>query len=206
MTKRVASKYKISRRLGVNLWGRGKDPFERKNYGPGQHGPLARRRATSDYGVQLMAKQKLKGYYANISEKQFRNIFKEASRMKGDAGENLIALLESRLDIAIYRMNFVPTVFAARQFVGHKHVKVNGRIVNVPSYRLKPGDVIEVKEKSRQMPLVIEASQEPDRDIPSYYDVSLKDFKGTFVRAPKTDEVPYPVQMETNLVIEYYSR
>lgn len=206
MSKRISSKYKISRRLGVNLWGRDKDPFERKNYVPGQHGPVGRRRAPSDFGTQLNAKQQLKGYYGNISEKQFRTIFKQAANMKGDTGENLIGLLERRLDIVVYRMNFVPTVFAARQFVNHKHILVNGKAVNIPSYRLNPGDVIEVKEKSKQIPIVIEASQSPERDLPDYLDADLKALKGTFVRVPLLEEVPYPVKMEPNLVIEFYSR
>ncbi len=206
MTKRTESKYKISRRLGVNLWGRGKDPFEKKNYVPGQHGPLGRRRMPSDYGTQLSAKQKLKGYYANISEKQFRRIFEEADNGKGDTGENLIGLLERRLDITIYRMNFVPTVYAARQFVSHKHVLVNGKTVNIPSYRLKVGDVVEVKEKSQNIPMAIEASSSPEKDIPEYLDVDVKKFKGTYVRVPQVDEVPYPVSMEPNLVVEFYSR
>lgn len=206
MTKRTNAKYKISRRLGVNLWGRGKDPFEVKNYIPGQHGPTGRRRMPSDFGTQLFAKQKLKGYYANISEKQFRRIFDEASRRKGDTSEHLIGLLESRLDTMVYRMNFVPTMFAARQFVSHKHVKVNGQTVNIPSYRLKPGDVIEVKEKSRQIPMVVESTQSPERDVPDYVEADLKQLKGKFVRVPQFEEVPYPVHMEPNLVIEFYSR
>lgn len=206
MTKRTNSKYKISRRLNVNLWGRDKDPFNTKNYVPGQHGPTGRRRMASDYGNQLRAKQMLKGYYGNISEKQFRGIFQEAANKRGDTSAHLIGLLESRLDIIVYRMNFVPTVFSARQFVNHKHVKVNGKVVNIPSYRVKEGDVIEVKEKSRQVPMAIEASQNPERDIPGYLDVNTKDFKGKFVRIPKIDEVPYPVKMEPNLVTEFYSR
>ena len=206
MSKRNSAKYKISRRLGESLWGRDKDPFNRKNYVPGQHGPLGRRRMASDFGTQLMAKQKLKGYYGNISEKQFRRIFKEAANTKGDTGENLIGLLERRLDAVIYRAGFVPTVFAARQFISHKHVQVNGQTVNIPSYRVKEGDVIQVKEKSRQIPMVIETTQTPERDAPEYLDVSLKDCKATFKRTPKPDEVPYPVNMETNLVIEFYSR
>lgn len=206
MTKRNASKYKISRRLGVNLWGRDKDPYEKKNYVPGQHGPLGRRRMPSDFGTQLNAKQQLKGYYGNISEKQFRNIFKEAANMKGDTGENLIGLLERRLDIAIFRMNFVPTVFAARQFISHKHILVNGKVVNIPSYRLNIGDVIEVREKSRKVPMVIEASENPERDVPDYLTVDTKGLKGTYNRVPGLEEVPYPVKMEPNLVIEFYSR
>ncbi len=205
MTKRTNSKYKISRRLGESLWGRDKDPQNRKNYAPGQHGML-RKRIPSDFGTQLSAKQKLKGYYGNISEKQFRSIFKEAVRRKGDTGENLVGLLEQRLDIVVYRMNLVPTVFAARQFVNHKHILVNGKSVNIPSYRLKIGDIVEVREKSRKVPMVIEATQNPERDIPDYIEASLKEMKGRLVRIPKFEEVPYPVKMEPNLVIEFYSR
>ncbi len=206
MSNRSSSKYKISRRLGVNLWGRGKDPFDSKNYPPGQHGPLGRRRMPSDYGLQLMAKQKLKGYYGNISEKQFRKIFQEAARRKGDTGENLVGLLEQRLDMVAYRMNFVPTVFAARQLVSHKHVLVNGKTVNIPSYRVKEGDVVEVKEKSRQIPMVLEAMKNPEKDVPEYLEVDSPMYKGSFVRVPAFDEIPYAVQMEPNLVIEFYSR
>lgn len=206
MSNRVTAKYKISRRLGVNLWGRGKDAFDAKNYPPGQHGPLGRRRMPSDYGLQLMAKQKLKGYYGNISEKQFRKIFKEAARRKGDTGENLVGILEQRLDAVVYRMNFVPTVFGARQLVNHKHVLVNGKCVNIPSYVVKPGDVVEVKEKSKNIPMVQQAQQNPERAIPEYLEVDSASFKGTFGRVPSFDEIPYPVQMEPNLVIEFYSR
>lgn len=206
MSKRIAAKYKVSRRWGLNIWGRGKDPFERKNYRPGQHGPVGRGGVLSDFGVQLRAKQVLKGYYGNISEKQFRSLFQKASAMKGDAGENFVGLLERRLDAVVYRMNFVPTVFAARQFVSHKHVLVNGKAVNIPSYQVKEGDVIEVREKSRQIPMVIEASTQPERDIPSYLEVDVKSLKGTFARTPNSEEVPYPFSPEVNLVIEYYSR
>jgi len=206
MSKRSSKKYKISRRLGVNLWGRDKDPYERRNYGPGQHGPVSGRRLPSDYGKQLNAKQQLKGYYGNISEKQFRKVFKEAAKKRGDAGENFIGLLETRLDIAIYRMNFVPTVFSARQFVNHKHVTVNGIYVNIPSYRLKDGDVIEVKESSKQIPMVIAASEAQEREVPEYLECDIKNRKGKFIRIPTSAEVPYPVNMEVNLVIEFYSR
>lgn len=206
MGKRLSSKYKISRRLGASLWGRAKDPTNKRDYGPGQHGPL-RRRKSSDYGLQLKEKQKLKGYYGNISEKQFRKIYTEATRRKGDTVENLVGLLEQRLDIIIYRMNFVPTVFAARQCVNHGHIKVNGARVNIPSYRVQPGDVIEVKEgKSREMPMVLQATQSPEKDVPEYMESDPKTFKGTYIRVPKLMEIPYPVVMEPNLVIEYYSR
>jgi small subunit ribosomal protein S4 len=205
MSKRLSSKYKINRRLGENLWGRPKSPVNSRSYGPGQHGPN-RRKKTTDFGVQLNAKQKLKGYYGNIGERQFRNIFKEASRLSGDTSENLIGLLEKRLDAVVYRMKFVPTVFAARQFVSHGHVLVNGKKTNIPSYRLQEGDVIEVRERSRTINMVLEATQSGERDVPDYLDVDHKTMKGKFIRAPKFEDVPYPVQMEPNLVIEFYSR
>lgn len=205
MSKRIASKYKIDRRLGVNLWGRAKSPFNRRNYGPGQHGQNRRKKPT-DFGTQLFAKQKLKGYYGNISEKQFVRYFKEADRRKGDTSQNLIEILERRLDAVIYRCKFVPTVFAARQFVSHGHVKVNGRRVNIPSYMVKDGDVIEVREKSREMAMVLEALVSPEREVPDYLDLDPKKLTATYVRGPKLEDVPYPVQMEPNLVIEFYSR
>lgn len=205
MSKRQSSKYKISRRLGVNLWGRAKDPINDHDYPPGQHGAMARRK-TSDYGIQLREKQKLKGYYGNITEKQFRRIYAEAVRRKGDTGENLVGLLESRLDAAVYRLNFVPTVFAARQFVNHGHVLVNGKRVTIPSYRLKPGDTIQVREKSRQIPMFLETQQNPEREMPEYYSCDTGEARGTFQRMPKLVEIPYPMVIEPNFVIEYYSR
>ena len=204
MSKRIRSKYKINRRLGVNLWGRPKSPVNNRDYGPGQHG--RRRSKPTDYGTQLMAKQKLKGYYGNISEKQFRKYYAEAVRRKGDTSENLIGILESRLDAVVYRMKFVPTVFASRQFVNHGHVMVNGKRVNIPSYMVKEGDVVEIKNGSEVIPMVIEAMNSSERETPDYMDVDVKKGKGSFVRVPKLEDVPYPVQMEPNLVIEFYSR
>lgn len=205
MSKRVNAKYKISRRLGVSLWGRDKDPFNKRAYAPGQHGQ-ARRKKQSDFGNQLFEKQKIKGYYGNISEKQFRNIYAEAVRRRGDTGENLIGLLESRLDAVVYRLNLVPTVFAARQLISHKHIMVNGKKTNVPSYRLKEGDVIEVREKSRQHPVILESLQHPERNVPEYIEFDEAALKAKFTRMPKLMEVPYPVIMQPNLVIEFYSR
>ncbi|MBM3597237.1 MAG: 30S ribosomal protein S4 [Alphaproteobacteria bacterium] len=204
MSKRQESKYKVNRRLGVNLWGRPKSPLNRREYGPGQHGQ--RRKKPSDFGVQLQAKQKLKAYYGNIGERQFRRLYEEADRRKGDTGENLIALLERRLDAVVYRMKFVPTVFAARQFVSHGHVRVNGKRVNIGSYQVKDGDNIEVMGKAKELALVLEASQSPERDVPDYLQVDHKAMKGSFVRAPQLADVPYPVTMEPNLVVEFYSR
>ncbi len=205
MSKRSSVKYKISRRIGQSLWGRPKDPSNRRSYGPGQHG-AARKRKLSDFGTQLLAKQKLKGYYGNMTERQFRKIYQEAVRIKGDTSENLVGLLERRLDAVLYRMCIVPTVFASRQFINHGHVKVNGKRVKIPSYRVCAGDVIEIKEKSRQIPMVLEAIQSPERDVPDYMQVDVANFKGTFLRVPKFQEIPYPVQMEPNLVVEFYSR
>lgn len=204
MTKRVESKYKINRRLGVNLWGRSKSPIVKREYGPGQHGQ--RRKKPSDFGVQLMAKQKLKGYYGNISEKQFHKYYAEAVRRKGDTSENLIELLERRLDAVCYRMKFAMTPFAARQFVSHGHLLVNGKKVNIPSFIVRDGDVIEVKDKSKQLAVVLDAAQSTERDVPEYLEVDHRAMKGRFARAPKLTDVPYPVQMEPNLVVEYYSR
>ena len=205
MTKRISSKYKIDRRMGENIWGRPKSPVNKRDYGPGQHGQRRRGKVT-DYGLQLRAKQKLKGYYGSITEKQFKSIYKEAVRLKGDTSENLIGLLERRLDAIVYRAKFVPTVFAARQFVNHGHVKVNGKRVNIPSYRCKDGDVVEVKEKSRDLAIVIEATQSAERDVPDYLDVDHSKLTAKFVRVPGLSDVPFPVVMEPNLVIEYYSR
>jgi len=205
MSKRIQAKHKLDRRMGENIWGRPKSPVNRREYGPGEHGQR-RRGKTSDYGLQLKAKQKLKGYYGNITEKQFRRIYDEASRMRGDANANLIGLLERRLDAVVYRAKFVPTVFAARQFVSHGHVKVNGRRVNIPSYRLKVGDVVEVRDRSKEMALVLEAVDSPERDVPEYIDVDHKKLSASLTRVPALSEVPYPVMMEPNLVIEYYSR
>ena len=204
MTKRIQAKNKICRRLGVNLWGRTKSPLARRDYGPGEHGQ--KRRKMSDFANQLAAKQKLKKYYANMTERQFRRAYEEASSARGDTGEALIGLLERRLDIAIFRFNFVPTIFAARQLINHGHVKVNGTRVNIPSYRLKEGDIVELKERAQTMPMVLEAVSRPERDVPEYLTVDSKAMKGQFVRTPKLADVPYPVQMEPNLVIEYYSR
>ncbi len=205
MSKRNSAKYKIDRRMGENIWGRPKSPVNKRAYGPGQHGQN-RRGKMSDFGTQLRAKQKLKGYYGNILEKQFRRTYDQATRMKGDASENLIGLLERRLDAIVYRAKFVPTVFSARQFVNHGHILVNGKKVNIPSYRCQVGDVIEVREKSRTMALVLEALESAERELPDYVSVDPKAMQATFTRVPSFDEVPYPVVMEPNLVVEFYSR
>ena len=205
MTKRASAKYKIDRRLGENIWGRPKSPVNKREYGPGQHGPT-RRRKMSDFGIHLAAKQKLKGYYGNINERQFRKIYEEARRRRGDTGQNLVELLERRLDAVVYRMKFVPTVFASRQFVSHGHIRVNGRKVNIPSYLVKDGDVIEVRQKSRELPLVLDAISSAERDVPDYLEVDFNKLSGKFVRGPAVSDVPYPVRMEPNLVVEFYSR
>ena len=205
MSKRIAAKHKLDRRMGKNIWGRPKSPVNRREYGPGQHGQR-RKGKLSDFGVQLRAKQMLKGYYGSIGEKQFHAIYVEASRLRGDTGANLIGLLERRLDAVVYRAKFVPTVFAARQFVNHGHVTVNGRRVNIPSYSVKVGDVIEVKDASKQLGVVLEAQQLAERDVPDYLEANPNKLAVTFVRVPELNEVPYPVQMEPNLVVEFYSR
>ena len=205
MSKRITAKHKLDRRMGQNIWGRPKSPVNRREYGPGQHGQR-RKGKMSDFGTQLRAKQKLKGYYGSITEKQFRRYYAEAIRMKGDSGENLVGLLERRLDAVVYRAKFVPTVFAARQFVNHGHVKVNGVRVNIPSYLVKAGDVIEVKDGSKQMELVVVAQSLAERDVPDYIVVDPSKMTATYNRIPTLGEVPYPVQMEPNLVIEFYSR
>ncbi len=205
MSKRISAKYKIDRRLGENIWGRPKSPLNARAYGPGQHGQR-RKGKLSDYGLQLRAKQKLKGYYASITEKSFRKLYDEANRRKGDTGENLIGLLESRLDAIVYRAKFVATPFAARQFVSHGHILVNGKRVNIPSYQVKIGDKIEVRERSKQLTVLLEAVQLAERDVPDYIEVDHNKMTATYTRVPALSDVPYPVQMEPNLVVEFYSR
>ena len=205
MTKRISSKHKIDRRLKINLWGRPKSPFNTRAYGPGQHGQ-SRQGKPSDYGIQLQAKQKLKGYYGNINERQFRNIYKKAAMQKGDTGENLVGLLERRLDSVVYRARFSTTVFSARQLINHGHVKVNGKKVNIASYAVKEEDIIEIREKSKQLAFIDIALANKERETPEYILMDEKNKKVTFIRTPKFEEVPYPVVMEPNLVIEYYSR
>ena len=205
MSKRIEAKYKINRRLGVNLWGRAKSPMNKGHENPpGQHG--ARRKKPSDFGTQLSAKQKLKGYYGNIGERQFRRLFAEAARRKGDTSENLVELLERRLDAVVYRMKFAMTPFAARQYVNHGHILVNGKRVNISSYIVKDNDTIEVREKAKQMAVIIEATASTEREVPDYLEVDHAKLKGRFMRAPKLTDVPYPVSMEPNLVVEFYSR
>jgi small subunit ribosomal protein S4 len=205
MSKRHSQKHKIDRRLGENIWGRPKSPLNARAYGPGQHGQR-RKSKLSDFGLQLRAKQKLKGYYGSITEKSFRRLYGEAVRQRGDTGEILIGLLESRLDAIVYRAKFVATVFAARQFVNHGHVLVNGKRVNIPSYQVQVGDVVEVREKSKQLGVVLEAVQLAEREVPDYVDADHTKMTAKYVRIPALADVPYPVQMEPNLVIEFYSR
>lgn len=204
MTKIIAAKHKIDRRLGVNLWGRAKSPVNTRSYGPGQHGQ--QRGKISDYGIQLRAKQKLKGYYGSISEGQFRRIYQEAARRRGDTSENMIELLERRLDAVVYRMKFAATVFGARQLVGHGHVKVNGKRVNIGSYVLSDGDEITVTQRFAENPNTMAAMVSSERDVPDYMEVDHKKMHGKFIRGPQLADVPYPVQMEPNLVVEFYSR
>ncbi|WP_271077934.1 30S ribosomal protein S4 [Aurantiacibacter sp. MUD61] len=204
MSKRTRAKHKLDRRMGENIWGRPNSPVNKRSYGPGQHGQR-RKGKMSDFGLQLRAKQKLKGYYGDVTEKQFKATYKDASRMKGDTGMNLIGLLERRLDMIVYRAKYAPTIFAARQLVSHGHIKVNGVKCNIASRRCDVGDVISLGDKAKEMALVIEAQSLPEREIPDYVVVDGND-KVTFSRVPTLDEVPYPVQMEPNLVVEFYSR
>ena len=206
MTKRINAKHKVDRRLKVNLWGRPKSPFNKRAYGPGQHGQTTSKKKQSDYGIQLQAKQKLKAYYGNINERQFRNIYKKAVMLKGDTGENLIGLLEKRLDAVVYRAKLSTTIFAARQLINHGHVKVNGKKVNIGSYVLKEEDTIEIRDKSKQLAFIDIALANKERETPEYIQLDEKNKKVKFVRTPKFEEVPYPIVMEPNLVIEYYSR
>ena len=205
MTKRLNSKHKVDRRLKVNLWGRPKSPFNTRAYGPGQHGQTKTSKP-SDYGIQLQAKQKLKAYYGNINERQFRNIYRKALSKKGDTTENLIALLESRLDTIVYRAKLAPTVFSARQMINHGHIKVNKKRVNISSYSVKETDLIEVREKSKKIVMIEGSLQSKERDVPEYIQTDNKNKTVKLVRIPKFSEVPYPIVMEPNLVIEYYSR
>jgi small subunit ribosomal protein S4 len=205
VSKRTAAKYKIDRRMGENIWGRPKSPVNKREYGPGQHGQR-RKNKLSDFGTQLRAKQKLKGYYGDLTEKQFKRIYQEAARVTGDTGENLIGLLERRLDAVVYRAKFVPTIFAARQFVNHGHVTVNGKPVNIASYRVKEGDVVEVRQKSKQMAAILEAIALTERDVPDYIEADHSRLTARLLRVPGLTDVPYPVQMEPNLVVEYYAK
>ena len=205
MTKRTSAKHKIDRRMGENIWGRPKSPVNKREYGPGQHGQR-RKNKLSDFGTQLRAKQKLKGYYGDLTEKQFKKIYAEAARATGDTGENLVGLLERRLDAVCYRAKLVPTIFAARQFVNHGHVMVNGKRVNIASYRVKEGDLVEVRQKSKQMTLIMEAQSLTERDVPDYLELDASKLIVKFVRTPALGDVPYPVVMEPNLVVEYYAK
>ena len=205
MTKRLSSKHKIDRRLGLNLWGRPKSPFNRRPYGPGQHGQ-ARKRKPSDFGIQLAAKQKLKKYYGDITEKQFIKIYQEASRKRGDTSQILIELLERRLDAVVFRLKFAPTVFAARQLVSHGHVMVNGKVVDRKSYQIKDGDEISLQDTSQNIPMIIQTLSSNERDVPEYLQLEISKCLGKFIRGPQLTDVPYPDQMEPNLVVEFYSR
>ncbi|MBS1983414.1 MAG: 30S ribosomal protein S4 [Bdellovibrionales bacterium] len=205
MSKRASAKFKIDRRMGESIWGRGKSPVNKRSYGPGQHGQR-RNKKLSDYGTQLQAKQKLKGYYGNITERQFRKYYQEASRRPGDTGENMIGLLERRLDAVVYRAKFVPSPFAARQLVSHGHVKVNGRRVTVASYQVKEGDTLELSPKAKEMALVLEATKSPERDVADYIEANHDRMTAKFLRTPKLADVPYAAQMAPHLIVEFYSR
>ena len=205
MSKRTTSKYKLDRRMGESVWGRNKSPVNKRSYGPGQHGQR-RAKKLSDYGTQLQAKQKLKGYYGNITERQFRRYYQEAVRKPGDTGEQMIGLLERRLDAVVYRAKFVPTPFAARQLVSHGHVKVNGKRVTVASYQVKEGDTLELSQKARDMALVLEATKSAERDVADYIEADHGKMTAKFLRTPKLADVPYAAQMSPHLIVEFYSR
>ena len=205
MTKRATSKYKLDRRMGENIWGRNKSPISRRAYGPGQHGQRKSRKL-SDYGTQLRAKQKLKGYYGNITERQFRRYYQEAARKTGDTGEQMIGLLERRLDAVVFRAKFVSTPFSSRQLVSHGHVSVNGRRITIPSYLVKEGDIIELRGKAKDMGIVLEAAKSAERDVPDYIEADHGKMRAKFLRTPKLSDVPYAVQMQPSLVVEFYSR
>ena len=205
MTKRIRAKHKVDRRLKVNLWGKPKSPFNTRNYPPGQHGQSKKGKPT-DYGIQLNAKKKLKAYYGNINERQFRNIYRKAIKKRGDSTENLVSLLETRLDTIIYRSKFAPTVFAARQLINHGHFRVNKKKVNVSSYRVKEEDLIEIKDKSKSLTIIEVCLNSKERDVPEYIQIDSKNKTTKLVRVPKFSEIPYPTVMEPKLVIEYYSR
>ena len=205
MSKRIKSKHKVDRRLGVNLWGRPKSPYNKRAYGPGQHGQRSSAKP-SDYKIQLQAKQKLKNYYGNLNERQFRNVYKEAARRKGNTGENLVGILESRLDAVIYRAKFANTVFQARQLINHGHVKVNGKRVNISSFYLNENDEVEIKDSSKQLNMILSASSSKEREVPDYLVSDQKKLTAKLSRIPKFEEIPYPAIMEPNLVVEYYSR
>jgi len=206
MTKRLASKHKVDRRLKVNLWGRPKSPFNSRNYSPGQHGKSTKRGKTSDYGTQLQAKQKLKFYYGNMNERQFRNVFRKALKKRGNTTENFIGFLERRLDTVIYRAKFATTVFSARQLINHGHIKVNGKKVNISSFLVNEKDTIELKDKSKELIVIAGALVSKEREIPDYIQMDEKNKIAKLIRVPKFSEVPYPAIMEPNLVVEYYSR
>jgi small subunit ribosomal protein S4 len=206
VSKIIQSKYKASRRLGVSIWGSAKDAFNKRKYRPGQHGLNPTAGKTSDYGTHLHAKQRIKAHYGRINERQFSNIFELAAKMKGNTGENFIGLLERRLDAVVYRLNFAATIFGSRQLVSHGHIRVNGKKVNIPSYRVAEGDVIELKESSKQIPVIVESITKMERRIPDYITFDSSSFKGTFARIPSVSDVPYPFEAEVHMVVELYSR
>lgn len=205
MTKIVKAKYKASRRLGTSIWGNGKDPYHTKNYRPGQHGPTGRVK-TSDYGDHLHAKQIVKSHYGRMTEKQFKNLFALANKMKGNTAENFAGLLERRLDMVVYRLNLAPTIFAARQLVSHGNVRLNGKKVNIASQRVKDGDVIELKESAKQIPVYMESAQKQEKEVPEYLSVDASNMSGTFVRTPMISDIPYPFIANFGKIIEFYSK
>ena len=206
MAKINTPRGKLVRKFGENIFGNPKYDrlLNRKPYGPGQHAQT-RRGKISNYGTQLQEKQKIKFMYG-LLEKQFRITFKKAEKLKGETGTNMLQLLESRLDTVIYRAKFAPTVFAARQMINHGHIKVNKKRVNISSYVVKSSDLIEIRDKSKKLTVIDGSLQSKERDVPEYIQLDNKNKTAKLVRIPKFSEVPYPVIMEPNLVIEYYSR
>ncbi|MDD2840283.1 MAG: 30S ribosomal protein S4 [Rickettsiales bacterium] len=203
MTKRINAKKKISRSLGVNLWGRANDTFVKRNYRPGQHGTAPKR--DTNHSIHLRAKQKVRKYY-DIKESQFRTIFDNAKRLKGNTEEIFAGLLESRLASIVYRANFAPTVYAARQLVNHKHILVNGKPINIASYQVKVGDVISLSEGAKKITLINEALEHMERDIPTYLELNANEKTVKFLNKPAFSDIPYPFDAEFNMIVEFYSR
>jgi len=201
MARYTGPKTKIARKFGEPIFGEDKS-FEKRNYPPGQHGNARRREKKSEYAIQLMEKQKAKFTYG-ILERQFRNIFEKASRSKGVTGEVLLQLCESRLDNVVYRFGLSPSRSGARQLVSHRHITVNGSIVNIPSYQVKVGDVVGVREKSKSLNIIVEAN---GKDAAAYEWLSWnKDqLQGTFVSVPERLQIPENIKEQ--LIVELYSK
>ena len=202
MARYTGPRVRISRRFGVPIFGPTKY-LERRNYGPGVHGPKSRRKHT-DYGLGLIEKQKLR-YYYGLMERQFRGVYEKALRRRGVTGEQMLQILETRLDNVVYQLGFANTRAAARQMVGHGHVKVNGRKVNIPSFALKANDVIEVKESNVSRQLAIKHLEiSTSRPVPDWVSLDKNAFKGVVMRIPARADIQ-PIANE-QAVVEFYSR